>query len=173
MLDLLERWFAYDHWANRETLRSLQRWPSGERTRKLVAHIAATEQLWYERLLARPQSLPVWPDLTLEQSADLLDGMAARWREYLAGLSPEGLQAVKGYTNSRGEPWKNTVQDVLVHVVMHSVYHRGQIAAAVRAGGGEPAYTDFIEAARRGHLKAVRGEGQDARRETQDVRGET
>jgi len=163
MLRLLERWLAYDHWANRETLRSLQSGRVGERTRPLMAHIAATEQLWYDRLLGRPQSMPVWPDLTLEQSAALVDGMAARWREYLAGLAPEGLLAVIGYTNSKGEPWTNTVQDVLMHVVMHSVYHRGQIAAAVRAGGGEPAYTDFIEAVRRGYVKAgERGEGSGA-----------
>ncbi len=149
----LERWFAYDHWANRETLRSLKGGSFGERTRKLMAHIAGAELLWYERLLGRPQSMPVWPDLTLEQSAELVEAMALRWREYLAGLTPEALQAVKGYTNSRGEPWKNTVQDVLMHVVMHSVYHRGQIAAAVRAEGGQPAYTDFIEVVRRGYLK--------------------
>lgn len=157
---LLERWFAYDHWANRETLRSLAGEPAGGRPLQLMAHIAAAEQLWHDRLLGRPQSLPVWPDLTLEQSAALVDGMAARWREYLAGLAPEGLEAVIRYTNSKGEPWKNTVQDVLMHVVMHSVYHRGQIAAAVRAAGGEPAYTDFIEAVRRGYLKdGERGEG--------------
>lgn len=149
----LERWFAYDHWANRATLRSLKGGSFGERPRKLMAHIVAAERLWYDRLLERPPSMPVWPDLTLEQSAALVDDLAARWREYLAGLTPEGWQAVKGYTNSKGEPWKNTVPDVLMHVVMHSVYHRGQIAAAVRAAGGEPAYTDFIEAVRRGYLK--------------------
>jgi uncharacterized damage-inducible protein DinB len=42
------------------------------------------------------------------------------------------------------------VGDILTHVVAHSAYHRGQIAAAVRAAGGAPAYTDFIHAARRG-----------------------
>lgn len=156
----LERWFAYDHWANRQTLGSLKAGSCSARTRKIMAHIPATERLWYDRLLDRPPSLPVWPDLTLDQSADLVDEMAGRWRAYLSGLSPEGLQAVKGYTNSKGEPWRNTVQDVLVHVVMHSGYHRGQIAAAVRAEGGEPAHTDFIEAVRRGYLgDGERGEG--------------
>lgn len=45
------------------------------------------------------------------------------------------------------------MEDVLTHVIMHSVYHRGQIAAEVRASGSEPAYTDFIEAIRRGFVK--------------------
>ena len=56
------------------------------------------------------------------------------------------------YTNSKGEPWVNAVADVLHHVVMHSAYHRGQIAGDLRAAGHEPAYTDYIEAVRRGHL---------------------
>jgi uncharacterized damage-inducible protein DinB len=160
MRELLGRWFEYDHWANLQTLRSLRAGSFSQRTRKIMAHVPATERLWYDRLLGGPQSMPVWPDLTLDQSAALVDEMAARWREYLGGLAPEGLQAVTGYTNSKGEPWRNTVQDVLVHVVMHSGYHRGQIAAAVRAEGGEPAYTDFIEAVRRGYLgDGERGEG--------------
>lgn len=153
MRELLDRWFRYDHWANREALRSLQAGPCSERARQVMAHVAATQRLWYDRLLGRPQSMPVWPDLTLNQSAALVDDMAARWREYLAGLPADGFQAVTAYTNSKGEPWRNAVQDVLMHVVMHSVYHRGQIAAQVRAEGGEPAYTDFIEAVRRGYVK--------------------
>jgi len=40
------------------------------------------------------------------------------------------------------------VQDILTHVLLHSVYHRGQIAADLRAGGAQPPYTDFIHAAR-------------------------
>jgi uncharacterized damage-inducible protein DinB len=36
----------------------------------------------------------------------------------------------------------------LEHVIMHSVYHRGQIATDVRAAGFSPAYTDFIHVIR-------------------------
>jgi uncharacterized damage-inducible protein DinB len=42
------------------------------------------------------------------------------------------------------------VADVLTHVAMHGVYHRGQIAGAVRAANGTPAYTDYIQAVRTG-----------------------
>ncbi len=152
MLAVLRRLFDYDHWANRATLRSLRVGSPSERSRKLLAHVAATERLWYDRLLARKQSLPVWPDFTLDQSEALVDEMAAAWREYLGGLEAKGLGEAAGYTNTKGERWSNTVQDVLMHVVMHSTYHRGQIAAEVRASGGEPAYTDFIEVVRRGHI---------------------
>lgn len=145
------RMFAYDDWANHATLGSLRPHAS-ERARKLMAHVAATERLWYDRLLSRPQTVPVWPDFTLEQSEALVTEMAAAWRAYLASLTPEALRERRHYTNSQGERWINTVGDVLTHVILHSVYHRGQIAAEVRMSGAEPAYTDFIEAVRRGFV---------------------
>ena len=37
--------------------------------------------------------------------------------------------------------------------VMHGAYHRAQVAAVIRESGGEPAYTDFIHAARQGLLE--------------------
>ncbi len=155
MLDFYRRLFGYDEWANRAALRSLRTGSPGQRAVKLMAHVAATERLWYDRLLGQQQSLPVWPDFTLDQSEDLVGRMTAAWREYLDALAPAGLAQVVEYTNSKGEPWTNTVRDVLLHVVMHSVYHRGQIAAEVRASGGEPAYTDFVEAVRRGQVAAL------------------
>jgi len=45
------------------------------------------------------------------------------------------------------------VADVLTHVVLHSAYHRGQIASLIRSGGDAPAYTDFIHAARQGLIE--------------------
>jgi len=150
MLAFYRHLFDYDDWANRTTLASLRASRAGERARQLMAHAAATESLWYDRLLRRSQRHPVWPDLTLDQSEALANEMAAAWREYLADLAPAALQQETPYTNTKGERWTNTVGDVLTHVILHSVYHRGQIAAEVRAQGGEPAYTDFVEAVRRG-----------------------
>jgi uncharacterized damage-inducible protein DinB len=36
---------------------------------------------------------------------------------------------------------------------MHSSYHRGQIAADMRAAGVTPAFTDFIHAVRQGFVE--------------------
>ena len=40
-----------------------------------------------------------------------------------------------------------------MHVLMHSAYHRGQIAADMRAAGLTPAYTDFIHSVRQGFVE--------------------
>jgi uncharacterized damage-inducible protein DinB len=66
----------------------------------------------------------------------------------LSAIGEEDLTRKIQYTNSKGESYLNEVQDILMHVVMHSVYHRGQIASDVRSMGFQPAYTDFIHAVR-------------------------
>jgi len=38
-------------------------------------------------------------------------------------------------------------------VITHSTYHRGQIAADLRAAGVQPAYTDFIHGVRQGLIE--------------------
>ena len=51
------------------------------------------------------------------------------------------------------ERFRSSLHDILMHVIMHSAYHRGQIAADMRASGAEPVYTDFIHAVRQGLIK--------------------
>ena len=62
----------------------------------------------------------------------------------------ETLASQIRYTNTQGQAWTNTVEDI---PVMHSAYHRAQVAAELRATGHEPANTDFIHAVRQGFVK--------------------
>jgi uncharacterized damage-inducible protein DinB len=149
LLDHLRRQFTYDEWANREVLAGLRASAQPPaRPLQLLAHILSAERLWLERLKQQPQSLPVWPEFTFDQCEVQITELAKLWREYLAQLSPTALSKKIAYKNSKGEPWTSTVEDVLTHVVLHSAYHRGQTASLMRAAGEQPAYTDFIHAAR-------------------------
>lgn len=154
LLEHLRRQFAYDAWANREVLAGLRaNAHPAPRPLQLLAHIFSADRLWLERIRKQPQSLPVWPDFTFEQCATQLDDLVQSWREFFAQLSNAGLAEKVSYKNSKGEPWANTVEDVLTHVLLHSAYHRGQIASQVRAGGEQPVYTDFIHAVRQGLIE--------------------
>ena len=124
-----------------------------DRSVQLLAHILSAERLWLERIRQRPQSSPVWPKHDVDQcEAEALE-LGRLWREYLDGISADDLSHPVSYKNSKGEPWSSAVQDVLTHVIMHSAYHRGQIASHMRANGQTPAYTDFIHAVRQGIVK--------------------
>ncbi len=151
LLSHIRRLFRYDRWANHEALASVENGAS-PRAVKLFAHIIAAEHLWLDRIQKCSAKYPVWPQWSVEESRARMDEAAARWKEFVDGLTLAGLQAEVSYKNSKGEPWINNVLDIALHVLMHSAYHRGQIAAEVRASGGEPAYTDFIEGVRRNRI---------------------
>jgi len=154
MLEHIGSLFSYDDWANREVLASLEALESPpERSGKLLAHILSAERLWLERLLAQKQTLPVWPLLTLKDCKSELDQLHERWKNYLTSLGEAGLSDSCTYKNTRGDTFTSKKQDILLHVIMHSAYHRGQIAADVRAAGFTPAYTDLIHAVRQGFVE--------------------
>jgi uncharacterized damage-inducible protein DinB len=119
-----------------------------------MAHILSAQRLWLERIQQQRPSMPVWPEATIEDCTLLAVDVAAEWQGYLARLAnqfaPGSLDDQVEYRNSKGEPWSSRVEDILMHVLFHSAYHRGQIALQMRASGVEPAYTDFIHAVRQG-----------------------
>jgi uncharacterized damage-inducible protein DinB len=146
------RLFAYDDWANREVIKGLQG-AAPPRSLKFIAHILAAERLWLERLQGQNQTLPVWPDFNLERCQEQANELATRWQKYFDQSGDDRLSASVAYKNTKGEPWNSRVSDILMHVILHSAYHRGQIATDMRAAGLNPAYTDFIHALRQGFVE--------------------
>jgi len=146
--------FTYDHWANRECLAALSAAnPVPPKVLQLIAHTLSAQQLWLERLQRVPQSVAVWPSSTLDDCGALADEMLSAWKDYLTDLPPADLEKQIEYRNSKGEAWSSRVEDVLTHVLMHSSYHRGQVALEMRAAGLQPAYTDFIHGVRQGFVE--------------------
>lgn len=155
--DLL-RMFTYDYWANRECLKAMRAAGSlPADTVGRMAHILSAEKLWLERILGQSQSMPVWPTATIDECMVLADEVSIAWQSYLTRIAnqfaPESLGDKVEYRNSKGEPWSSRVEDILMHVLFHSAYHRGQIALQMRTSGAEPAYTDFIHAVRQGFVE--------------------
>jgi uncharacterized damage-inducible protein DinB len=74
-------------------------------------------------------------------------------KDHLNTLQEADLEGSVTYKNTKGEPWTSRADDILMHVIMHSAYHRGQIASDMRAAGFTPASTDFILAIRQGFVE--------------------
>ncbi|HEY3295492.1 MAG TPA: DinB family protein [bacterium] len=151
-MDLLHHFrklFEYDEWANREVIEAIRvsGAPPSPQVLKRLGHIVGAEAMWLARW--RQQASPkVWPELSLAQCEQELSDIAKGWHDQLRMITPEQLDGKITYVNSKGEPWANLVSDVLTQLVMHSAYHRGQIASDMRAAGLEPAYTDYVHAVR-------------------------
>jgi len=149
MLSYIRRLFRYDDWANQEVVAALKGLPTPPpRSLKILAHILSAERLWLERLRSEKQTYPVWPDFTIEQCRKEVEQLPQLWTAHLSLFKEEDLPRSLRYKNSKGETWTGQTLDILMHVVLHSAYHRGQIAADMRAAGFSPAYTDFIHAVR-------------------------
>ena len=150
--DYLRRQFAYEAWANREVLQAIRvQGGDDERSLQLMSHILAASRVWIERLMQVPQSVAVWPKPDLAWCETETDALDRIWGQYLDKTSDFELEI--SYKNSKGEVWTSRIDDVLIHVLMHSAYHRGQIASHMRECGKTPAYTDYIHAIRQGFLE--------------------
>jgi len=147
----LHRLLAHDAWANRAALESVAELAQPPvLALGWLGHLAGAESLWQARLDGLASPIAVWPALSLEECRTELARVAEGWRLYLGVLTEADLARRIDYTNSRGERWHNTVDDILTHVVLHAAHHRGQIASEVRVAGGTPAVTDFVHAIRQG-----------------------
>ena len=144
--------FRYDVWANREVLAALPDSPP-LRSLKFLAHILGTEYCWHSRLTSEKACIAIWPDLTVADCQHHSSRLGEMWSAYLDLIGEPGLAKPITYQNTKGQTFTNSVEDILMHVIMHSAYHRGQIASDMRASGLTPAYTDFIHGVRQGCLE--------------------
>lgn len=145
------RMFVYDHWANRECLSAIAKANGSPEALRRIAHVLSAEKLWLERLRGEPQKMPVWPTVTMDECVALADEIRRQWAKYLQEC--QGFDKEVEYRNTKGEQWSSRVEDILTHVLMHSTYHRGQVALELRTSGAEPASTDFIHAVRQGFVE--------------------
>jgi uncharacterized damage-inducible protein DinB len=153
VLEFLRHQFKHDSWANREELRVISTLPNPSIVASgLLMHIIAAQWLWFDRLQNNPQRTAVWPRMTLSDCEAQLLKLEEAWQSYLGGMPEEGLFRVCDYTNTRGEPWSNTVLDILAQLIVHGAHHRGQISMEIRNLGGVPSSVDYIHAVRKGLL---------------------
>lgn len=139
MFDHFHQLFAYDAWANPEVLASLR--TAGRRLARaleLTAHVFSAQHVWLARLLQQTQPFPVWPDFSLPQCEAQAAELPILWTRYLNAATEDSLTHAIAYRNTIGESWNSRISDILTHVVMHSAYHRGQVASVMRAAGFVP-----------------------------------
>ena len=148
-----QRMLTYNDWANREVLASFRKNGTGAKSVRYMAHVLAAEQLWLDRLDGHDQKVAVWPEPDINFCETLAAELASSWQNFLGRTGEQGLSSTITYKNSKGENWASRVDDVLMHVIMHAAYHRGQIASDMRAAGLTPVLTDFIHAVRQNYLE--------------------
>ena len=148
--------FAYNRWANGRTLDTASPLSPEEFRRNLhssfssirdtLAHILAAEWIWLERwrgtspkVFLDANEFPGLPSLR-ERWATLERGQS----KLLASVDDAALARDLSYVNTKGETWTYALGRMMQHVVNHSSYHRGQVAAMLRQLGHRPVSTDLL-----------------------------
>ena len=154
-LDSFRQFFEYDYWANQEALRSIATLnTAADKVLKIAGHIIGAQRIWMGRLQTPGAAAPApWPLMSHEEATAAVNEMHHRWIAFLATLAPERLDEDLVHRNAKGAEFRAPVRDVLMQLVMHGAYHRGQIAAAIREAGGTPSSTDYITYVRRQRAK--------------------
>jgi len=119
--------------------------------RTKLHHIHQTQWIYLQIWRGDPLQLPALDEFP--KLGDIRDWARAYYREI-----PEYLATLTGTNLSRDVhfPWADRLierfgkvepaawKDTLLQVVMHSTYHRGQVARRLRELGAEPPTTDYI-----------------------------
>jgi uncharacterized damage-inducible protein DinB len=157
--------YEYNAWANARLLEVMEGLDEERLTRRIessfpslvatVAHIVSAEWIWLERWKGRsPAATPEWLDgATLGELRARLAEIERSRLEWLGRLREPDLESRVDYRTLAGHAFTDRLADLLLHVVNHASYHRGQLTTMLRQLGATPAGTDyiaFLRAARKG-----------------------
>jgi uncharacterized damage-inducible protein DinB len=153
--DQLRTHLRYSAWASQRLLEATRAVATEDQSRDVkvshnsllgtLAHVYFADAIWYSRV--------VDPNARVHKPGDHIDEprLTAEWTETQQGwlgwaesLSDSDLDRVVEYKSLAGEPFSNTVRQIVMHVVNHATLHRGQAMAIFRMLGAKPPATDLI-----------------------------
>ncbi|MBK6291214.1 MAG: DinB family protein [Ignavibacteria bacterium] len=146
---MLQRYLTYNLWANTRLIENIAAVPASSidglplapfgSIHEALRHIVGAENIWLERMKGQSPTdfLGFTEGKTLDELLGMLRVGSQRWVEYVTDrardaewMSPE---ATMTYTTTKGVVFVQAIPDVVLHVVNHSTYHRGQIMSALRS----------------------------------------
>ena len=148
----------YNYWARDRALASAEQLSVEQVSRGLgssftsvldtLVHIYFAEWIWYRRW--QGESPSARPDVSqLVSVAALREAwlpLEQQIRSFIDGLGPAGLSRIVDYKTMNGQSATSPYWQMIVHVVNHGTYHRGQVATMLRQLGAVPAQsTDMIQ----------------------------
>jgi len=136
--------YQYNAWCNKRVLHALtSQQVNDEKILGVMGHIVAAQYLWLYRIKGLPPAaVKLWGAYTLPQLTVMAEEIGAEWLDFVG--QTEDFNRELTYNNYTGDPYINNVEMIMIHLVNHSSYHRGQIAMQLRQKGYEPVNTDFI-----------------------------
>jgi uncharacterized damage-inducible protein DinB len=111
------------------------------RINQLASHMLLAHNTWNLRLLNKPGLSDFWSVMGLEEFILLNKETTLTSIDI---IQKTDLDSICEYKNSKGVSFKNTIAEILFHIINHGNYHRGQVNLLLREQGKEPFINDYI-----------------------------
>jgi uncharacterized damage-inducible protein DinB len=155
-IETFHQLYLYNWWANCRLLDTIQVLSSAELGRDLGGSFPSVHKTllhihWVDMLFLRRWRGLSTEDLAAPPVLKTIEEIRASWErvrkeqvQFLEHVKDADLNKILSYIDSRGRSISIPLQQVMLHLVNHSTYHRGQLASQLRQLGKVPPPTDFI-----------------------------
>lgn len=136
--------YKYNYWSNKRVLGEIQKQQVNDpKILQLMGHVLAAQYLWLHRIKGLPApDVKLWGDYSLDRLLEMSEDVGKQWIEFVEATDDFDRELT--YRNYTNDPYTNNVENIMIHLVNHSSYHRAQVAMLMRQKGLEPINTDFI-----------------------------
>jgi len=147
---------AFMKWADETMLAALSPLPEDKVTLDLgnsfhsmlgtLSHVYLAEWLWLKRVQGEQNTQMA--DLESPPGTEVLGqvwrGLHQMWLDWAGSLHPDDWPNLSTYRNSKGDEFSTPYWQIVLHLVNHGSYHRGQVATMLRQSGITPPGTDLV-----------------------------
>ena len=154
--ELLARHFEYSLWASLQVLEAAAKLSQGQVEKDrgnsfggilgTLTHVFQADRVWWKRFSGEPY-------YKLAQAGDSFDlvGLKTEWPvvmgEFVAWIRAQDETKFDErlfWRNVKGEDKNEAMYKILLHIVNHGTYHRGQAITMIKQAGGEVVSTDLV-----------------------------
>ena len=142
MISFFKEIFEYHHHFNQKLSEEVEKHIGDlpNRSHPLFCHILNAHEIWNARIMG--ENAVSVNDLHGFEKCRMMDTL--NFKKTLNILENNDLNKIISYKNSKGEPFSNSIRNILFHVSNHSTHHKGQIISDFRQKGINPIVTDYL-----------------------------
>lgn len=151
----LKSLFGYKAWANAELFALLAKVPEQHAEQlhtciRTLNHIYVVDRLFRARLAGEPgpyDATNTKATPSLEQLRSDVAATDAWYQAYVSGIAGDELSAVVDFTFTDGDAGRMSKEEILLHVITHGAYHRGNVGQVLKSMAMAPPrdlYTRFL-----------------------------
>ncbi|MBF2709800.1 DinB family protein [Flavobacterium soyangense] len=117
----------YESWANNSIIDAFMKasFPM-ESTHQIISHNLNAFSIWLKRIKNEEVTIKLWDTHTIDELSLLNVTLYSDWSNYLGTLDDNDFYKKVSFT-FMGKKASISIEDLIIHLINHSSYHRGQV----------------------------------------------